>query len=419
MKRFIITILSVSVFFVGLGTLVEKAGARFKSDEKALELVRKARIAIGGDAAIANVQSMVIKGRTTKTFSVDGVSRSEEGESEIALQLPDKLMRMIKLGNDDGTGADGPQITKQVDVMVVGGPPQTMKVDVIADGNSSERRIIIKKDDGTVNEITGAEADKVIEADAGNAGDKVTRIIIKKPDGSVEELKGADAEKKLNIVKESGTAEFKTTDGKTVVVKRVDGGDNQKWVGDGKQMVFEKQMAGDHHGAMRHNEMLRLTLGLLMTPPQGMDVSYTFGGEADVDGTACNIVIAEFGGTAYKIFLSRSSNLPVMMNYTGHQMPNVIKFKAEAPKGGDTPKDTMVFTRTMGVPASATAEYSVKFSDYRSVGGVQLPYKWTQTVGGNADETFDVTSYEINPENIAERFQNQKVMVRTVKADKQ
>ena len=143
------------------------------------------------------------------------------------------------------------------------------------------------------------------------------------------------------------------------------------------------------------------------------------GGEADVDGTACNIVIAEFGGTAYKIFLSRSSNLPVMMNYTGHQMPNVIKFKAEAPKGGDTPKDTMVFTRTMGVPASATAEYSVKFSDYRSVGGVQLPYKWTQTVGGNADETFDVTSYEINPENIAERFQNQKVMVRTVKADKQ
>ena len=51
MKRFVISILSIAVFFVGLGSLVEHVGAKFKSDEKALEIVRKARIAIGGDAA--------------------------------------------------------------------------------------------------------------------------------------------------------------------------------------------------------------------------------------------------------------------------------------------------------------------------------------------------------------------------------
>ncbi len=56
----------------------------------------------------------------------------------------------------------------------------------------------------------------------------------------------------------------------------------------------------------------------------------------------------------------------------------------------------------------------VKFSDYRSVNGVQLPFKWTQT-----DETFNVTSYEINPVNIGEKFQNQKVFVRTKKPDGQ
>ena len=44
---------------------------------------------------------------------------------------------------------------------------------------------------------------------------------------------------------------------------------------------------------------------------------------------------------------------------------------------------------------------------------MQLPYKWTQTVGGEADETFDMTSYEINPANIAEKFQGQKVRMRT------
>ena len=105
MKRFIFSILCVSVFFVGVGTLVDKAGAKFKSDEKALELVRQARIAIGGDSALSSVQSLRIVGRTTKNFKIDGVSRSESGETEIALQLPDKLMRMTKIGHGDENGA--------------------------------------------------------------------------------------------------------------------------------------------------------------------------------------------------------------------------------------------------------------------------------------------------------------------------
>ena len=46
MKRFIISVFCVSVFFVGLGAIVEKTGAAFKSDEKALDLVRNAREAI-------------------------------------------------------------------------------------------------------------------------------------------------------------------------------------------------------------------------------------------------------------------------------------------------------------------------------------------------------------------------------------
>ena len=36
-------------------------------------------------------------------------------------------------------------------------------------------------------------------------------------------------------------------------------------------------------------------------------------------------------------------------------------------------------------------------------------------VGGQPSEVFDVASYEINPANIAEKFQNQKTFVRTKK----
>ncbi len=72
-----------------------------------------------------------------------------------------------------------------------------------------------------------------------------------------------------------------------------------------------------------------------------------------------------------------------------------------------------VFERGSGNPEPA--EFQVRFSDYRAVGSVLLPHRWTQTVGGSADETVDVTSYEINPANIAEKFQNlsPKILIRT------
>ena len=56
MKRFIFSILCVAVFFIGLGALVEKTGAKFKSDERALALIAKSRQAIGGDTAISSVR---------------------------------------------------------------------------------------------------------------------------------------------------------------------------------------------------------------------------------------------------------------------------------------------------------------------------------------------------------------------------
>ena len=370
MKRFIISILCVSVFFIGLGALVDKAGANFRSDEKALALVRQARLAIGGDSAIAGVQSLRIVGQTTRNFRIDGIEKAESGETEIALQLPDKLMKMTKIGHTDA-GSDK-TVKKEVNVVVVG---------------------------------NGKEAHKIIVSDdTAPSGDGVQKIIIKKSDGTTEELNGS----------ETGKVIFHKGD------KTIFNGENEKMITtDGPHVMINRVGGEAHHDAMRHNELLRLTLGLLLTAPQGMDVSYTFGGESSVDGAACNIVVAEFGGSAFKIYLGQASNLPVMMTYKGMPMPTVMKFRTKDPNAAGEPKDNKIFTRKVGGPAPDSVEYSVKFSDYRSTGGVQLPYKWTQTVGGAADETFDVTSYEVNPTNIAEKFQNQKVMVRTAKPDNQ
>ena len=127
-------------------------------------------------------------------------------------------------------------------------------------------------------------------------------------------------------------------------------------------------------------------------------------------------MVAEFGGAAYKLYLSKASSLPAMMSYEGIGEPQVFTFRTASPQGGDE-RQNMVFTRKVDGQGMKKPEFNVKFSDYRTVNGVQLPYKWTQTVGGEPNETFDVTSYEINPANIAEKFKNQNIMVRMKKPD--
>lgn len=421
MKRFIFSILCVAVFFAGLGSIVQTTGAKFKSDEKALDVVRRARVAIGGDAAIAQINSMVIKGQTTHG------ERAEAGETEIALQLPDKMMKMIKIGSGDKSAGGEQIIDKQIDVVVVGDAKQHPKVrvegspiDPKADtkgqtrvmvteddnGSGPVRKVVIRKPDGTTQELTGAEADKVIAAHPGKPGENIRRFVIKKDDGTVQELTGAEADKMI-VTRGEGTATFTSKDGKTIVVE-------------GKPFTFSSS-ADAHHGAMKQNELLRTTLSLLLTAPQGIDVEYTYGGETSIDGTSCDLVNASFGGATYKLFISRASSLPIAMTYTGHKMPQIMKFRTSEPLPADAPKDkdTVVFTRKLDTVAD-TAEFTVKFTDYRSTGGVQLPYRWTTTVGDKTAETFDVTSYEINPADIADRFNGkggQKVMIRTTKPD--
>lgn len=389
MKKFVMMVLGVSVFFVGLGAIVDKSAAHFKSDEKALELIRKARQAIGGDSSIAGVQNMIIVGNTTKTIKGDGVERIVQGETEIAMQLPDKLMKMTKLGNSDGSGTA--DVRKEINVVVTDDGKGAANWTEKGDDGLHSKRIIIKNSDGTVQELNGADADKVIVTDSGTAENGSRKIILKKADGTTEVINGAGADKMM----------FKS-----------EGGNNQ-------EIEVRRAGAGENHEKMRHNEMLRLSLGLLLTAPEGLDVSYTYGGESSIDGTLCNLVVAEGGGLSYKLFLDASSNLPVMMTYMGMEMPTMVRFKSESPTNGDGAKDNMVFMRKMDGPHPEMTEYTVKFSDFRSTGGIQLPYKWVQTVGGRADETFDVTSYDINSPNIADKFKNDKIMVRTKKPDGQ
>ncbi len=414
MKKFIVTVLGAAVLSLGLGALVESVGARFKSDQKALELIAKARQALGGDAAIKNVQSMRIVGMTSQSSKTNGVDSLAQGETEIAFQLPDKMMRTVRFGKGDGSGAHDAIVNSEVNV-VVASPHREKVVALGGDstwvegtGSGEVKKFVFKNENGAIHELSGDEAKRVVTVrGAGEGGENERVFVIRKSDGSVEQLTGVEAEKMLKATREADRTSFSWKEGNgtgkaehVAVLENAPGG-----------MAFK-------HSGSRDNEMLRLTLSLLMTSPEGMDVSYTFGGESMVDGTACNIVVAEAAGSSYKIYLSQSTDLPVMLAYQGARRPVMVRFTKETPEAEASAAATgaRVFQRT-GAPTPEAADFTVKFSDYRTVDGIQLPFRWTQSVAGVVDETFDVTSFELNPANISEKFQNQRVLVRTKKAD--
>ncbi len=370
MKKFIISILCVAVFFVGLGNLVQNVGAKFKSDERALELVRLSRVAIGGEEAITNVKSLSIVGKQTATIDRNGSLTENIGDVEIVIQLPNRLTKIIKFNRDGDNGTNLRLIEENVNVTVV---------------RNGEGKIITEN-------ISGANTGNKPNVRIENTGSQEEKLIVKKADGTIEEIKNVGDEK-----------EFTTSDGKKVkIVKVTPENANVLLNGNGPKII-----TGDIklEGVSGQNELLQLTLGLLMTAPQGVDVTYTYGGEGNVDSTVCNIVNATFGDDTFKIFLDKSTNLPVAMNYSGLMLPKNFK-PTSMPKNND--KDVRIIVKTSGEIQSA--DFQVKFSDYRAVGGVQLPFRWTTTSAGNSSETFDVTNYEINPPNIAEKFNRQPLM---------
>lgn len=335
MKRFIFSILCVSVFFIGLGGIANQAGARFKSDERALALIRQARIAVGGEASIANVRSLTAKGNAVQTFNFDGTNLSHTGEYEINLALPNRFSKMLKLRTEN-IGGDG---AKQF-------------------VNKEHKIVVRKKGDNAVYN----SGDK-------DAATKNKVVIVKNADGEIE----------TEDVRPAGD--------------------------DSRRLVKEMRLVrgdGENH---RQNEFLRTMLSLFLTAPEGVDVSYFYVGAGDVDGTACEIVEAKTGNDSIaKIYLSQSTNLPVMMSFQGTEMPKVIKINRADTKQISDNQDVKVFVGKTDAPT--LAEINVKFSDYRTVGGLQLPFAWTKTANGKTAETVSIESYEINPANIAEKFQN-------------
>lgn len=364
MKRFIISVLFVSVFFIGIGSIIEKTSAKFRSDAKAMEVIQRARLAIGGDSNLQGVRSMTITGQTTRLVETAETQDWKGGTLEINLMFPGQFSKMVKIGDPNAAG-DG-EVHKEVVVVTKDGDTSN-----VSSPDGPKKRIIVRTEgDGGVTEDIRGEGDTVY---------------FTRKDGTTGMAPTDDAQKKRIRVHQDtdGSATWTTSDGDDVIIKKKVG----------------------HGGGSYGNEMLRTTMGLLLTAPEGADVSYKYLGRGDVDGSSCDIIEVSSDGGSFKLYIDAATSLPRMVSHAaGHKIRIFKKGEGTEVK---TEKRVEFKEGTGEMP-----EHQLKFSDFRNVNGLLLPYRWTQFAGGKQVQVVDITGYDINPANIADKFKNRKVVVK-------
>ncbi|MBX3289473.1 MAG: hypothetical protein KF855_09015 [Acidobacteria bacterium] len=383
MKKFLLTAFGAALLFIGLGVVVDSIGAKFKSDEKALALIKQARIAIGGDAALAEIKGLSIKGSSTHTFDIDGVARTENGESEIVMQLSGMLSRRVSIGD------------KQLEAVAGTELPTATRRAVVADG---KQIIEFAQKDAESAEGTETRQTRVLVRRSNENGE-TTATPIKVVDGKFVDEAG-------NVIK-IAPADGSPVQTRNVIVVKKDGSDATYTVSEDGTMNVDGKTVKVSPVAVaarpnKGNELARLALMLLLTPPNGMDAAYTFAGEGNIGGIDVNTIDAELGGSSFRLHLDRYTNLPVAINYSEAAVMTIIARKVDGREidiENVDVKGKAVFT---GVPDTAKGtDRQVRLSDFRSVNGVLLPHEWTTYSNDAVVDAFTVSSYEVNPPETA------------------
>jgi hypothetical protein len=251
-------------------------------------------------------------------------------------------------------------------------------------------------------------------------------------DGNVEMALETSGKLHRNF-KISDEANMAAESGKKVFVRNIEVFAHGKL--DGAAPEKTNQRIALSHG----DELSRLLFGLLLKTSPGLNAIYNYAGEGSVDGAAADIVEASGdNGFAVKLYVDKNTHLPLMMSYRANK-PVRFVIKREGAAAGAVEKDVMVFRHTLpeGEKISGDggnrivirkkdengnvteivkageempriqleeAEFQVRFSDYRSVNGLMLPHRIAQTVNGEAGETMTIESYQVNAQNLSEKF---------------
>ncbi len=459
MRSFLVSVLSISIFFIGLSALIREANARFSSDDKSIELIKKSREAIGGQSNIDNVKAMTITGEMIEQAEKSGSAVPVKDTVEINFQLPNRFSKSVLIGSKDEENAqkrveriiirdsssgdaESKDKKKVVRVIKSDGDPKS------GDEEIEEDKIVFKKKDGTVEElgsdgkrkvfvIKDGETEKIntdgkrkivirkkmgSESSESKAGDG-KKVIIEKGDEILTDDITSDGRKTLvrkgdgkNVIIEKGDeilTDDITSDGKRrIVIRKGTGGDGKWTAEDGNKFVID--MDGDggahfvHGAAHGQNEFLQTMLALLMTPPKGMDIGYKYLGSGSVDGKPSNIIEVAASESSFKLFLDASTHLPQMISYLSHGEKMMMVRREKMTDRSNKDVELVKRVRHKSDKDQPVIEHQIKFSDFRRSGKLLMPHRWSHQIGGKQHNEIVIASFSVNPSNIDDKFKDEE-----------
>jgi hypothetical protein len=351
----------VATFILGDYTIAHlNASASAARDERADNLLRQARAALGGEAAINAVQNLLLTGTVShKVKFPDNQERTMNGNVEMAIELPGKLHKKFNIGDGSAAAfaseAGKKMIVKNEDVLVVRRSPEN-------------------------GAVAGAEAPKVRKFEHRAAGASRANDLSALVFGLLAKTSPAIGAA-YNYLGEG------SVDGRAAEIIEATGGE-----GGSIKLYLDKQSNLPLMVSYRGVKAAQL----FITKKEG-DAAAAPGEEKDVVFFRHKLPEGEKAAAAgdgqAKVFVRKKGENGEVTQEVGN-----------AP---DFPR----------VPMEET-EIQIRFSDYRSVNGLLLPHRIVETVGGQETDATTVTSYQINAPDLAERFKNEGVRIRVPRTEK-
>jgi hypothetical protein len=157
--------------------------------------------------------------------------------------------------------------------------------------------------------------------------------------------------------------------------------------GPGGREMNEEQMK-EMRRRMRRTDLSRYTLAWLLTT----DAPVAHAGVAEApDGSADVLEVKPTEGPAMRLFIDRQTRMPLMLTWQGPQQRMMVRRGAGPPPD---PEQVRREAEASGPPPQVTFE--MRFGDYRTVDGIQLPHQISRGVSGSVNEEWTVKSYKVN-----------------------
>jgi hypothetical protein len=158
-------------------------------------------------------------------------------------------------------------------------------------------------------------------------------------------------------------------------------------------------------------EFSRYLLAMILTPPPSLAVEYKYAGESDVEDAQADVIdVTAPDNFNVRIFFDKNSHLPLLLSYRGPK-PRVMTMTR--PAGGNVKPEDLKKQREEAekkmqaeVPAvPEEAEFYVRLTEHKRVGGLMLPHKFTFLTDNDVSEEFEITKYQLNPQFKAGHFE--------------